>query len=373
MSNNAYDNILPNVRPSSPIRMLAVTLGSAREASSRVRVYQCQSHLAASGIDVEIEPFYPARADGAQSSWPAPVARAATMAYTVRRTAALLAAARRADVVLLQRVLLPRPLLAQLRRAARRLVFDFDDAIYTTHRGAPADPAAERRLCRTAACADRVIASTDHLARRIAPVQPRITVWPSAVDCRRYAPADADAHAAARGPGSAPLTVGWIGSASTTMYLEPVLPALRTLAASGEIAVRLVGARGIAESAGVTCRPWAYDTELEDLARFDIGIMPLSDDEWARGKAGYKLLQYMACGLPSVASPVGVNAEIVEPGSTGWLARTADDWVDAIRALARDPEGRRRMGQAARRLAESRHSLDVRAPTLAAVIRSVAA
>jgi glycosyltransferase involved in cell wall biosynthesis len=104
----------------------------------------------------------------------------------------------------------------------------------------------------------------------------------------------------------------------------------------------------------------------------DIGLMPLPDTPFNRGKCGYKLIQYMACGLPVIASPVGVNREIVEPGVNGFLAETEDEWRNALTTLAHDPELRRRMGEAGRLKVEKTFSLQVQGPRMAQILRSVA-
>jgi glycosyltransferase involved in cell wall biosynthesis len=119
-------------------------------------------------------------------------------------------------------------------------------------------------------------------------------------------------------------------------------------------------------------REWRWDTEVSALQALDVGVMPLPDDEWTRGKAGYKLLQYMACGIPTVASSVGAGAALVRPGETGWLAADETAWEEALTALIRDPEARRRMGHAGRELAEAEHSLRVWTPRLHATLETVA-
>ncbi len=335
------------------MRVLLIALGSEREACSRVRVHQYVPWLRRLGVDVQVESFYPPVADGFVSRWPYIVAHAATATYVTRRTLDLARLARCADVVLLQRVLLPAPLFALLRRSARRLVFDFDDAIDLSSDGPP-KRAERRRLTRILQQVDTAIAASPHLARRLHTARPSIHIIPSPVDCDRYRPSPIERA------DSRPV-VGWVGSASTTPYLQPLLPLLRALVAEQCCRVSLVGAR-LDTQAGFEIRDWTYDSELVALASFDIGIMPLSDDEWARGKAGYKLLQYMALGLPAVASPVGVNSEIVRHGETGMLATTPAEWEGSLRFQLRTPVWRREAGRAARAVAEREYGLTRWAP-----------
>ncbi|HNN42719.1 MAG TPA: glycosyltransferase family 4 protein, partial [Nitrospira sp.] len=119
-------------------------------------------------------------------------------------------------------------------------------------------------------------------------------------------------------------------------------------------------------------RPWTWQREVDDLQDATIGVMPLEDTEWARGKCALKLLQYLAVGLPAVASPVGVNSDIIVDGDNGFLATTEDEWYERLHALCRQPELRTRMGQAGRRTVESHYSLALWGPRLADVYRSFA-
>ncbi len=117
--------------------------------------------------------------------------------------------------------------------------------------------------------------------------------------------------------------------------------------------------------------PWALDDEVRLFNTCDVGIYPLADDEWSRGKCGFKAIEFMACGVPVVAAAVGVNREIVEDGVNGFLAATDDEWVEKLARLIADRELRRRFGEAGRRTIEARYALHVHAPTLAATLRDV--
>jgi glycosyltransferase involved in cell wall biosynthesis len=119
-------------------------------------------------------------------------------------------------------------------------------------------------------------------------------------------------------------------------------------------------------------RKWFEETEVKDIKNFDVGIMPLPDDPWTRGKCGYKLIQYMACAVPVVASPVGVNKEIVRDGWNGFLAERKEDWVRALNVLFENPSQREEMGKAGRGLVEEKFCLQVTAPRLLSLLRSAA-
>jgi glycosyltransferase involved in cell wall biosynthesis len=350
------------------VKVLFVPLGPPQLACSRVRVYQYLPFLRACGDTVRVLPLsgppdpvaLPGRVVGAR--------RLAFRLAMLRRVLQIAALAPRYDLVFLQRVLLPVAAQRWIRRHARRLVFDFDDAIYTRHEGMPdgarwASRAAERFDAVTAA-ADAVVASTAHLAERARRRQPRTLIVPGPVDCERYRPAARSATDA--------VVVGWIGSPATTMYLESLQPVLGQVVEKHRgVCVEAVGAHPRAGRPPIEVRPWSLDTEVAALQRFDIGVMPLPDDEWTRGKAGYKLLQYMACAIPCVASPVGANRELVQHGETGWLADADGEWEAGLTRLIGDAGLRARLGRRGREFVEGEHSLQSWAPRFRAALAKI--
>ena len=253
---------------------------------------------------------------------------------------------------------------------ARRMafVYDFDDAIYL-----PATSAANASLrflksaskastlCRLAA---HVTVGNSHLANYAKLHARAVTTIPSTIDTTSYVP----------GPRrtSAVPVIGWTGSATTLPYLEEILPALRTLCSSFDFELRVIGGRLSDGGLRVTCVPWSADSEVEDLRAIDIGLMPLPDDEWTRGKCGMKALQYMGLAIPAVVSPVGANAEIIRDGHNGFHARTHEDWVARLASLIRDPFLRMRLGAAGRETVEKEYSAAVHAPRLAGILRALA-
>jgi glycosyltransferase involved in cell wall biosynthesis len=255
------------------------------------------------------------------------------------------------DAVILQRKLLGSCPLSLLRRAAPLLIFDFDDAVFLRDSYSPRGSHSLRRIHAFAALmetADLVVAGNAYLANQAArwTAPSRVQVIPTCVDPVRYPLAR---HQAA---GAAELV--WIGSSSTLRGIEQIAPLLEHLGRHlPGLRLKLICDRFVKlrELPIVTC-PWSADTEAEALAAADIGISWLPDDSWSRGKCGLKILQYMAAGLPVVANPVGVQAELVTPGETGFLASTAAEWAEAIGRLAADPELRRRLGRAARQRVE---------------------
>lgn len=276
-----------------------------------------------------------------------------------------LRAARRVDLVLVLRKTLPGPLLWLLRKVSRRLVFDLDDAIFCK----PDGSSSSTRMSRFAAmirCCDHVTAGNTFLAEVALRFNPAVTVIPTCVDVDRYRPGD--------GAPSEHFDVVWIGSSSTRKYLEAAIPALRE--ASCLIpALRLkIIADFDLDDPGFPTVPvrWQAATEAAELASAQVGIAPMSDDDWSRGKCALKVLQYMAAGLPVISSPVGVNGEAVLVGETGYLVRDDNQWIAALQALAADPERGRRMGLAGRQRVAALYSSTVVGSRLLGVLEAVA-
>jgi len=262
-------------------------------------------------------------------------------------------ALRHADVVILQRKLLSTWCLYLLRRAARVLIFDFDDAIFLRDSYSAKGHHSPRRLHRfvaTMETADFVVAGNSYLRDQASrwKSEDRIAVIPTCLDPRGYRLAE---HSRA----GRDVELVWIGSASTLRGLEAIQPVLERL---GEhhpgLRLKLVSDRflNLRYLPVVRC-PWSQQWEAAALAEADIGISWVPDDAWSRGKCGLKILQYMAAGLPVVANPVGMHAELVQHGETGFLVETSAEWLEAVGRLARDPGLRRHMGRAARQRVES--------------------
>jgi hypothetical protein len=306
----------------------------------------------------------------AEQGWllePAPLRR------PTRRRIGQLASARHADAVILQRKLLPVWQLAILRRAARCLVYDVDDAVFhrdSYHHKPPESWQRTARFWATVYAADATIVGNDYLYGRAAGYveADRVEIIPTCVEPRFYPLARHDRS----GPN---VRLVWIGQQATL----PSLHRARAHLAAASQRVAGLELRMICDSfphlAGVRVepRPWSAATEAVELSQCDIGVSWLPDDPWSRGKCGLKVLQYMAAGLPVVANPVGMNREMVLDGRTGLLAESPEQWAAAIRKLAADPPLRRKMGAAGRRLVERHYSVGEWGPELARAIAGAAA
>jgi glycosyltransferase involved in cell wall biosynthesis len=277
--------------------------------------------------------------------------------------------ASRFDAAIIQRKLLPSWQLRILRRTARHLVFDFDDAVMyrdSYDRRGPHCARRRRRFQETVRLADTVIAGNDFLADcalRAGAAVERVRVIPTCVEPNDYV-------VARHGHSPGPVDLVWIGSSSTLKGLEESRPIWQSLAdAIPRLRLRVVCDRFPHPfPLAVVPIAWQAQTEARELATGQIGISWLPDDAWSRGKCGLKILQYQAAGLPVVANPVGAHCEMVHAGETGFLAAGPDDWVSAIRTLANDPGLRSQFGSAGRRQVETEYSLTAWSETFVAAV-----
>lgn len=274
--------------------------------------------------------------------------------------------------ILRETALLGPPLFERwIARTGVPFIFDFDDAVFVPYRS-PSNgylsylkfPGKTRTICGLAA---HVMAGNSYLADYARQVNEHVSVIPTTVDTRRYA-------VVPKPPADTPV-IGWTGSYSTVQHLLTLRGALRRLAERERFRLRVIGSPGIVleglDGLDVEVLPWRSETEVEDLRPLDIGIMPLPDDPWSRGKCGMKALQYMGLAIPTVCSPVGVNTEIIHDGENGLIAATEDEWVEKLTRLLRAPELRGRLGRAGRATVEGRYSADVQAPRVFSIIESV--
>ena len=313
--------------------------------SSRVRVLNLLPDLRALGLDVQARP-YPKRLCGRPALW---------------------RACRDADVVVLQKKLPTWLDTIALRRASRRLVYDFDDAVYYRHEsfGALEHHTSRCRFTTLLRRADLVLAGNRVLAAEAGRLQTRVEIVPSAVETRGV---PVRQHRDAAGP----LVIGWIGTPINLGQAALLGPVLRTLAAEFPLEYRIICSRGLAlEGVPTTFIPWSAETQGAELARLDVGVMPLPPSGHASGKCGYKALQYMSAGVPPVVSDVGVNREIVHDGVDGLVAAGVDDFGPLLRRLVADPALRARLGQAARARAEQHYSTAVVARRVADLLTSL--
>ncbi len=280
----------------------------------------------------------------------------------------LLPAIKAADLLFVQRKRLPLPVLLLLKRLKKRLIYDFDDAVMYRNASSGDPHSVARRLAFRSMMrfADVVIAGNSFLKGEAEKYRTDVRVLPTPIDAERY---PEKTYAVKTG-----VDIGWIGSASTIHYLERRKDIWDGLGEKYEhVSLAIICDRFFKTSQiPVKYLRWSSEHEVEYLQALDIGLMPLTDDLWSRGKCGFKLIQYMAAGIPAVCSPVGVNREIVDNGVTGLWADSVDDWIQSLSRLIQDSSLRRTMGAAGRRKALERYTVQVCAPTLIEWVRGKA-
>lgn len=353
------------------MRVLVLPRYGALGASSRLRMQQYVPGLRAVGWHVDVAPLLDDSYVAGLYAGRVPVWRV-VRAYLgrVRR----LLASRRYDVIWVEKELFPwLPGWLDLALISRRttLVADYDDAVfhrYDEHRLGLVRQVLGRKIDAVMRRANVVTAGNEYLARRAREAGCGCVEWlPTVIDLERY-----PAGKLPKTDGS--LVVGWIGSPSTAGYLKMVAPALAELGRSYPLRCVAIGARpDQLVDTPFEAWTWSEDSEVALLRQLDIGIMPLPDAPWERGKCGYKLIQYMACSLPVVASPVGVNLDIVRVGENGLLATDLGEWTAALKVLMDDSALRVRMGEAGRRQVEQEYCLQMQAPRVAKIFQDVAA
>jgi len=248
-------------------------------------------------------------------------------------------------------------------------IVDYDDAIfhnYDLNKNVVIRTFLKNKIDSVMKNSAMVIVGNDYLAERSRKAgAKRVEYLPSVVDLEKYP----NTFFSNKGI----FTIGWVGSPITSHYLKLVMPALEDFCKKNVARVVLIGAKKKELSnIPVEYVSWSEGTEIKEIQKFDIGIMPLPDNEWERGKCGFKLIQYMASGKPVIGSPVGVNCKIIKHGINGYQAKNIDEWIRALQKLKDDQALRQKMGRAGRQIVENEYCLQVTAPRLRDLIISVA-
>lgn len=330
------------------MKILFLCSNPRTEASMRFRVLQFLGPLERAGHEVVVSSFF----DEVRRNW------GTRVAFGFARRARDLAVALTADRIFVHREAFPLSLNAYARafRSDCPLVFDFDDAVHLAvggWRGRLARPKSTGGLISRA---DLVFAGNEYLAEYATKYSRHVRIVPTVVDTDRFEPRP-------RPPVAKPV-IGWVGSPSTARYLEALLPILDDLGREHAFTLRVVGAGRPFELSHVEVdnQPWTLEGEVSAFQDLDIGVYPLLDDAWSRGKCGFKAIQYMACGVPFVVAPVGVVSTIVRDGVDGFWARSESEWKDRLIALLRDPDLRARLVADGRARAVAHYSVSALAP-----------
>lgn len=338
----------------------------------RFRIEQWEPILSDEGIELVYAPFETAELKAVLHEPRHVAAKISKVMHNMRRRGSELRGADAFDLIYLFReaALLGPPVFERrLGRSGIPVVFDFDDAIFHAYRS-PSNgylsylkfPGKTAEICRLST---HVMAGNEYLADYARPHNPNVTIVPTTIDTDKYT------VQVAREPDV--VTIGWSGSFSTIQHLDTLRDVLAELAQRDNFRLRVIGTHSY-KIPGVETEAveWRSATEINDLSEIDIGIMPLPDENWSRGKCGLKALQYMALGIPTVCSPVGVNSTIIKDGVNGYLAGTNREWIDILTALIRSPEKRRSIGLAGRETVEKKYSAAVVAPKVAEIFHQTA-
>jgi glycosyltransferase involved in cell wall biosynthesis len=325
---------------------VAFLIQGMEASSSRYRVLQYLPFLKEQGVDVSVHPR--------QQRW--------------RDKLTFYNSLYQYDLLFIQRKLFTPAEFLYIRHKAKKIVYDFDDAVMYRSSGSASSISFSRRFRfgYMMKRVDYVIAGNQFLKSEVQPYNKNVAVIPTTIDLSRYSAKEA-------GDQSNVITIGWLGSSSTLKYLRPLIPVLeRTHRKHPNVQLKIVCDQFLdAQYLPVIKKRWASEEEEADLKSFDIGIMPLTDDLWSRGKCGLKILQYYSVGVPVVCTPVGINGEIVEDGVNGFWARNETEWEERLLRLIEEEGLRREMGINGRRTVEEGYSLEVNAPRLFSVIKEV--
>jgi glycosyltransferase involved in cell wall biosynthesis len=351
-------------------KLLFITANPVESASERYRIYQFLPYLERDGLDCTVRPFATKKLYQAiQADRLAP--KLFLTPYCFLRRMLDLAAAHRYDVIVVQRGIFPflwPGLERMFCRQHEKVIFDFDDAIHIGHKNTAAakypwsyrlkyGPAVNQTLRHYA----HIIVGNRTLAEHALQFNSQVSIIPTVVDLDRYA--YRPPHASTK-----MLTIGWVGSRSTSPYLLEIEGALRRLSEThpGKLRFRLYGhpSRKL-NLPNFESLPFSLTSEIDDLRTIDIGLMPVPDNDWTRGKCAFKAIQYMALGIPTVTSPVGMATELIHHEVNGFCARTSEEWFDALNRLVLDAQLCRRFSEEGRKTIEAHYSLQTWGPVLA--------
>lgn len=352
------------------MKLVGFSLYGPQAASHRVRLSQFQPGLAAAGIQLQIQSllddaYLQCRFAGGRPSWQ-------SLLRTYGRRLQFLRQSSRFELAIVYAELLPLlPAWLELQLLRTPYILDLDDAFilkYRSGRLGLLKPLLGAKIDRLMLGASAITAGNRYLAEYARCFNANVTLLPSVVDTEWLRPAP---HEPSPIP-LAPFTVGWIGSPSTAPYLQMLVKPLQQLVLERAVRLLVIGGPAPAISGvDVIEQPWSLEQEPALIQQFDVGVMPLPDTSWTRGKCAYKLIQCMACGVPVIASPVGANVDVV-PSDCGVLASSSQQWLEAFRFMAADASRRRRMGARGRQWVQERYSLRSALPVLTGVIQRVA-
>lgn len=327
--------------------------------SNRFRVEQYLPELEKAGIEYSLRPFY-----GSSCYWLLKkrgyfLRKFFNLAFFSLRRLRDVLSCFFYDVVFIHREAFPAKNFIfekLIRLFSKKLIYDFDDSIFLKK------PAKIKMLLKEA---DYIIAGNKFLKDYALRFNKNVSILPTCIDTSKYKPS-------IKGSFDKKITIGWIGTASTSLYLDSLKEVFADLVKKygDRIKIKLIGSQNINWAPPIINKNWILNKEVEELQSFDIGIMPMPDDDWTKGKCAFKLIQYMAAGIPSVASAVGMNLEAIEEGINGFLVRNTEEWREKLSILIESNDIRHKFGKIARDKAEREYSLNVNAPKFIKILKN---
>lgn len=338
----------------------------------RFRIEQWEPILAAGGVELTYAPFETDELKAVLHTRGNVLAKVGAVTKNMRLRGRELDNVAMYDMVYLFReaaILGPPWFERKIAKAGIPIVFDLDDAIFVSYKS-PSNgylsylkfPTKTAEICALSA---HIMPGNEYLRDYCSKYNQNLTIIPTTIDTDKYSVIER--------PEPETVTIGWSGSFSTVQHLDTIRDVLRELAKTENFRLRVIGTPNY-KIPGVDTEAlqWRSSTELDDLREINIGLMPLPDEDWSRGKCGLKALQYMALGIPTICSPVGVNSTIIKDGENGYLADGTAEWVEKLKLMLHSPELRRKIGMAGRKTVEDEYSAKVIAPKVLEIFRSVA-
>lgn len=338
-------------------------------ASSRYRTYQYLPYLKKEGIEVETAPLLDN--DYLRTRYLGKKYPLSRLLSAYQQRISLLLKSQKYDLIWLEKEALPwlpAWLELLLLRGRTPYLVDYDDAVfhrYDQHSASVVRWLLAQKIDRVMQNARLVIAGNDYLANRATQAGAKwVEILPTVVDIDRYP--------LSKAPQNEVFTIGWIGTPLKFFnYIKELAPVLKEICRDGGAKVVAIGAKETnIEDIPLEIKPWSEATEVKEMQQFDVGIMPLTDTPFERGKCGFKLIQYMASSRPVIGSPVGVNAEIIEQGINGFHASSQAEWLQAFQKLKNDRYLRESMGLAGRKLVEDKYNIKITAPRLLQLLQA---
>lgn len=368
--------LVTEIKGTVELKLLFLPIASLNDPCSRYRVYQYLDQLREQGI------AYRCKAGVSDYIYakftPHKGALAKVVFFGNGAISRILACftAWRYDVIFIQRLVLPHVypfpemlIIVVAGLLGKRIIFDFDDAVFVTpphRRRTLAEKFTDAgRVARVIARCDAVIAGNAFLADYARVYNNNVIVIPTTIDLARY-PVK---QIVDKNPDD-PFVIGWIGTPSSLPDLNILTPVFQEIAKIFNVTIRIVGGQDY-DCPGVSVErlPWSLQDEVKHILSFDLGVMPLGDDQYALGKCGLKLLQYMAAGIPAAASPVGVNKEIVKDGVNGCLAASSEEWLEKICGLLQSSHLRREIGRQGRETVDRFYSIKANLSSLISILK----